>query len=64
MSRVPPYMKPAKVQHLLEQYGTITNMHLAEEDAHYVEEGERLVEIVRRTMSRLDRMKTNLWPKV
>ena len=32
ISRVPPYMKPAKVQHLLEQYGPVTNMHLVEED--------------------------------
>jgi ESF2/ABP1 family protein len=32
LARIPPYMKPAKVQHLLEQYGKVTNLHCVEED--------------------------------
>eukprot|EP00949_MAST-11_sp_MAST-11-sp1_P005459 g5459.t1 len=32
LSRIPPYMKHTKVRSLLEVYGEITNMHLAEED--------------------------------
>ncbi|KAJ1945730.1 RNA-binding ATPase activator esf2, partial [Linderina macrospora] len=32
MSRVPPFMKPAKVRHLLAKYGEIGRVYLAEED--------------------------------
>ncbi|KAJ2365502.1 RNA-binding ATPase activator esf2 [Coemansia sp. RSA 2607] len=32
MSRVPPFMKPAKVRHLLEKYGEIGRIYLVEED--------------------------------
>ncbi|KAJ1952898.1 RNA-binding ATPase activator esf2 [Linderina pennispora] len=32
MSRVPPFMKPAKVRHLLSKYGEIGRIYLAEED--------------------------------
>ena len=32
LARIPPYMKPAKLQHLLEQYGKVTNLHCVEED--------------------------------
>jgi ESF2/ABP1 family protein len=32
LARIPPYMKPMKVQHLLEQYGKVTNLHCVEED--------------------------------
>lgn len=34
MSRVPPFMKPNKVRSLLEGYGEITRLFLAEEDAN------------------------------
>lgn len=33
MSRVPPFMKPNKARSLLEEYGEITRIYLAEEDA-------------------------------
>uniref|UniRef100_A0A7S2XZV6 RRM domain-containing protein n=1 Tax=Fibrocapsa japonica TaxID=94617 RepID=A0A7S2XZV6_9STRA len=33
LSRIPPFMKPAKVKHLLEQYGSIERVYLVEEDA-------------------------------
>ena len=33
LSRVPPFMKPDKVRHLLEQYGEITRLYLVPEDA-------------------------------
>eukprot|EP00903_Cladosiphon_okamuranus_P016561 g15278.t1 len=32
LSRVPPYMKPAKVKHLMEQHGVVTRVYLVEED--------------------------------
>ncbi|KAJ1720721.1 RNA-binding ATPase activator esf2 [Coemansia erecta] len=32
MSRVPPFMKPAKVRHLLEKYGEIGRIYLVEEE--------------------------------
>ncbi|KAJ1887476.1 RNA-binding ATPase activator esf2 [Kickxella alabastrina] len=32
MSRVPPFMKPAKVRHLLEKYGQIGRVYLVEEE--------------------------------
>ncbi|CAM9487847.1 unnamed protein product [Choristocarpus tenellus] len=32
LSRVPPFMKPVKVKHLLEQHGTVTRVYLVEED--------------------------------
>ena len=31
-TQVPPYMKPAKMQHLLSQFGQVTRIYLAEED--------------------------------
>lgn len=33
LSTVPPFMKPAKVKHLLSQYGVITRLYLVEEGA-------------------------------
>lgn len=33
LGRVPPYMKPAKVKHLLSQFGEVSRVYLAEEDA-------------------------------
>ena len=33
LSRVPPFMKPAKVKHLLGQFGEVSKLYLAEEDA-------------------------------
>eukprot|EP01084_Bolivina_argentea_P283939 486449_1 len=33
MSRVPPFMKPAKVKHLLGMYGEVTRIYLVPEDA-------------------------------
>jgi len=33
LSRIPPFMKPAKVKHLLEQHGIITKVYLLEEDS-------------------------------
>ncbi|CAM9263502.1 unnamed protein product, partial [Ectocarpus sp. 8 AP-2014] len=32
LSRVPPFMKPAKVKHLMEQHGVVTRVYLVEED--------------------------------
>lgn len=31
MSRIPPFMKPNKARNLLERYGEVTRMYLAEE---------------------------------
>ena len=31
LSRIPPYMKPAKMRHLLEQYGAINRVYLQPE---------------------------------
>ena len=33
MSRIPPFMKPNKARVLFEQYGEVTRIYLAEEDA-------------------------------
>ena len=33
LSRVPPFMKPNKARDLFEQYGEVTRLYLAEEDA-------------------------------
>lgn len=33
LARVPPYMKPEKVKSLLEQFGDVNRIYLAEEDA-------------------------------
>ena len=32
VAKVPPYMKPAKLRHILEQHGKVTNMHFTQED--------------------------------
>ncbi|CAM9817634.1 unnamed protein product, partial [Discosporangium mesarthrocarpum] len=32
LSRIPPFMKPAKVKHLMEQHGKISRVYLVEED--------------------------------
>ena len=32
LSRIPPYMRPAKMKHLLSSYGEITNLYLVPED--------------------------------
>ena len=33
LSRVPPYMKPAKVKHLMAQFGSVNRIYLAAEPA-------------------------------
>ena len=33
LSRVPPFMKPAKVKHLMEQHGVVTRVRAAREDS-------------------------------
>jgi ESF2/ABP1 family protein len=35
MSRVPPFMKPNKARNLFEQYGEVTRLFLAEENAEF-----------------------------
>ncbi|KAJ1459977.1 hypothetical protein M885DRAFT_510478 [Pelagophyceae sp. CCMP2097] len=42
LSRVPPYMKPAKVKHLLEQFGTVTRLYLAPEDSSVAKRRKKL----------------------
>jgi hypothetical protein len=39
ISRVPPFMKPAKLRHLLEQHGEVLRLYLAAEGAHAQSEG-------------------------
>ncbi|RKP24582.1 hypothetical protein SYNPS1DRAFT_9173, partial [Syncephalis pseudoplumigaleata] len=34
LSRIPPFMKPQKIRHLLSQYGDIGRIYLAPEDEH------------------------------
>ncbi len=35
MSRIPPFMKPNKARSIFEEYGEVTRLYLAEEDAQF-----------------------------
>ena len=35
LSRIPPFMKPQKVRHLMSQYGEVDRIYLAQEDPKY-----------------------------